>query len=88
MNINFDLRINEIENTIARWEYRFLSPLGRACVVKTLLIPKITHIALILPSLCKKILSSLENKLFDFIWKGKDKVARVDAKSAESRGGA
>ena len=87
MNRNFDLKIRDIENTMSKWEYRFLSPLGRACVVKTLLIPKINHISLVLPSLNNKDLKKLEDKLYSFIWKGRDKVARADAKAPEKKGG-
>jgi len=54
---------------------------------QTLLIPKINHISLVLPSLNKKDLKSLEHKLYSFIWKGRDKMARVDAKAPEKMGG-
>ena len=87
MELNIAKKIDEIEKDMKKWEYRLLTPLGRACIVKTLLIPKITYISLTIPTIEKKIIKSLENKLYQFIWKGRDKVAKADAKTRENRGG-
>ena len=87
MELNITKKIDEIEKDMKKWEHRLLTPLGRACIVKTLLIPKITYISLTIPTIEKKIIKSLENKLYQFIWKGRDKVARADAKTRENRGG-
>ena len=69
------------------WQYRFLTPLGRACVAKTLLLSKLSHLAFVIPSVNKHKLKLIENEIYQFIWKGADKVARTAAKQSESRGG-
>ena len=43
---NIGKKLNEIDRIIANWKYRFLSPLGKAVIVKSLLLSKINHIAL------------------------------------------
>ena len=45
------------------------------------------NIAFAVPSMDKKLIKGLEDKIFNFIWKGPDKVARVDAKKKEIEGG-
>jgi len=74
-------------NLMNNWEYRFLTPYGRSCIAKTLVIPKLTHISLAIPSLNKQILIKLDNLIYKFIWKGQDKTARACAKMEEHRGG-
>ncbi len=87
MDVNINSKIVEIEKTMGAWEYRFLTPYGRACVVKTLIIPKLTHISLAIPTLNKITIKRIEDLCYKFIWKGTDKIARTDAKTVESKGG-
>ena len=84
---NIELKLNEIDKLIQSWKYRFLTPIGRACIAKTLLLSKINHLAFVLPNLSKKIIKLIEDKVYKFIWKGMDKVARMDAKEKWSKGG-
>ena len=44
------------------------------------MLSKITHLAVVLPVLDRKFIKKLENILYEFIWKGRDLVAREDAK--------
>ena len=87
MHENYYLKIKEIEKCAESWKYRYLSPYGSICIAKTLLLSKISHLAIVLPSLSKKQLKTLEDKVYHFIWGGTDKVARADAKLAEKKGG-
>lgn len=84
---NFSLKMNEIRGVIKTWHYRFISPIGRACIAKTLLLSKLSHLAFTIPSLSKNCLKKLESEIYEFIWKGREKVARADAKQPETRGG-
>ena len=85
---NFELKLLDIDKTVDNWKYRFLSPYGSICVAKTLLLSKLSHLAIILPNLSPAKLKIIEDKIFKFIWKGnKDKVARIDAKNPEKKGG-
>ena len=87
METNFDLKVDIIKSTITNWKHRYLSPLGKLCVVKTLLMSKVAHLALVLPNLSKTKIKIIEDILYNFIWDGPDKVARWDAKMPERIGG-
>ena len=87
MESNFEIKLIEIKSVIQHWQYRFLSPIGRACVAKTLLLSKLSHLASVIPIVNKNKLKEIENLIYNFIWQGKEKVARQDSKQAENRGG-
>ena len=87
MQENFDTKVREIEQTIGNWKHRFLSPLGRLVIVKTLLLSKIAHVAIVLPTVSNKLVKKLESMIFSFIWGKSSNVARVDAKKPETEGG-
>ena len=87
MDKNFDIKMREINDVISAWQYRFISPIGRACVTKTLLLSKLSHLAFVIPAINKQRLKNIESLLYNFIWGGKEKVSRNDAKQPETRGG-
>ena len=74
--LNFEKRILDIEKEIMSWSKRNISTLGKITVVKSLLIPKITHLLISLPRPDKQMISKLEKILFKFIWNGNDRVSR------------
>ena len=86
MEINFENNLIEIKSVIQHWQYRFLSPIGRACIAKTLLLSKLSHLASVIPTVNKNKLKEIENLIYNFIWQGKEKVARQDSKQSENRG--
>ena len=54
-----------------------MTPFGKITVIKSLALSKISHIALVLPSLNAKMFKDIEKILFKFLWNGKsEKVAR------------
>ena len=57
----------DIEKEIMSWSKRNISTLGKITVVKSLLIPKITHLLISLPRPDKQMISKLEKILFKFI---------------------
>ena len=68
--------------------YRHLTPLGKICIVKSLALSKLSHLALVIPSLTQQRLKQLNSTLFKFIWNGKpDKVSRKDIIKPVSKGG-
>ena len=87
MKENYNEKILEIEREIKNWKHRFLTPLGRLVIVKSLLLSKIAHVAIVLPSIENRKIKALEDMLYDFIWKGKNKVAREDSKRSIGNGG-
>ena len=60
-----------------QWSKRDLTPLGRITVIKTLIISKIIHFLIALPSPSDKLLKQINSMFFSFIWNGQpDKIKR------------
>jgi len=38
MSINYETKIKEMRYIMKSWQYRFITPIGRNCIVKTLLL--------------------------------------------------
>ena len=78
----------EISKLLNNWKNRYLSPFGKITVIKTLALPKITHIALVTPELDYNYAKKLEIMFYKFLWNGKpDKIAREACKMPYSKGG-
>ena len=88
MENNFSTKIGEIKKIFSCWLYRKLSPYGKVVIIKTLALSKLSHAALVVPSLGKNNIKELESLIFNFLWDGKpDKVARESTKISEKLGG-
>ena len=68
METNFKDKIDEIKKLLNAWFYRKLTPYGKICLIKTLALSKLSHIALVIPSLEKKDLQELEKIIYTFLW--------------------
>merc|ERR1712015_316351 len=88
-DVNFKMKVDEIIKVAKSWQYRLLTPIGRAVIAKTLMLSKINHLIFVLPNITKKRQQEIEALIFEFIWggKGKDKVNRNDAKQDFKKGG-
>ena len=76
--LNYRVKLNSIRKTISSWSKRNLSTIGRITVVKSILIPKLTHLFMALPNPDRKYLKELNTLLFNYIWNSKvDRVART-----------
>ena len=87
---NITIIMKDLVQLSKTWQYRFLTPLGRNVIAKSLFIPKICHIVSVVPQLDKKILDKFEDLIYDFIWGGKEKrraFARKDAQVLTYDGG-
>ena len=88
MERNLETKIEEIRKLFNCWIYRNLTPYGRIVIVKTLALSKLSHAALVIPTLNKVKIKEIEGLMFKFIWGNKpDKVARDDSKLSERAGG-
>ena len=56
IEMNYDNKIGEMRRIIKNWQYRLISHLGRACVAKTQVLSKLSHLAFVLPGIGKKSL--------------------------------
>ena len=88
MECNYESKVKEIKQVFNSWMNRTLTVYGKSVVIKTLALPKLTHLALVLPNLDKMKIKQLESLIFTFLWGNKpDKVNREDAKLSEKAGG-
>ena len=86
--LNFENKINEIERMIKSWSRRMLSTAGKITVVKSILLPKLTHLFISLPNPSDKQIKDLENLFYKFIWNNKvDKIARKNLIQDFNKGG-
>ena len=86
--LNFNKRILDIKKLIGSWSRRILTPIGKISVVKTIMIPKLTHLFISLPNPSDKIIDELRKLFFNFIWNNKpDRVARTTFYHNYSQGG-
>jgi len=77
VNVNYTTTMQAITKQIHHWSKRFLTVLGRITVVKTLLLPKMNHLVLSLPTPHDDIIRDINSKFYQFIWGGKvDRVSR------------
>ena len=74
--LNFKEIIDAIKTKLQLWKWRNLTIIGRIQIVKTFVIPLILYRA---GSICidKDVVTKADRIIFDFIWKGRDKVKRV-----------
>ena len=74
--LNVDDLISSIQQKLRIWRWRDLTIIGRIQIVKTFIIP----IFLYSPSLIsvnREFVKDVNKIIFDFIWKGKDKIKRA-----------
>ena len=87
-DINIAPKLIEIQRDINSWSKRDLTPFGKVVVIRTLLISKIVHIFISLPTPSKNTILNINKMLFEFLWDGKpDKIKRNIAKQKLERGG-
>ena len=77
-DININNKIREIQKLVYIWSSRNLTPYGKITIIKSLLISKITHILLSLPSPNQKTFEELENIFKRFVWNYKNPKFRKE----------
>ena len=86
-DINFGDRLGEIKKIISAWSKRQLSPLGKIVVIKSIILPKLTHLFVSLPKPSFDWLKELEKILYQFIWDHNDRIQRCQLIQDYSMGG-
>ena len=85
---NIQLKMPTIKNELAQWNRRCLTPIGRICIVKALLLSKLVHLFIALPNPSTKCTKELERLLFRFVWGHKnDKIKRTKLVQQYSKDG-
>ena len=89
MDINYEIAKSKVKAVANSWRNRYVSVYGKVCVVKMLMLPKLTHIATVLPNLKAKQISEIEKIWYKYI-SPKKGAARADRKTIHAptaRGG-
>jgi len=70
--INYQLKLNEINNLLIQWSHRIVSSIGKNVVIKTLALSKINHLIISLPI---PNIKKMQNMFYSYLWRGgPDKV--------------
>ena len=74
--LNFNEKIQKIRSLIKLWNRRYLTPLGKITVIKTLLLPKLNHLFISIPNPSEQIIKELNNIFFFFFmgWPSKNQT--------------
>ena len=75
--INYNNEIVNIKKLVKLWKRRYLTPLGKITVVKTLLIPILNHLFISLPNPSENVIKELNTIFYDFIWSGIAKIKQT-----------
>ena len=88
IELNYNIHLPKIKACIKQWSRRLLTPIGRVTVAKSIIIPKLNHLFISLPTPPSYILSTLTSDLFHFIWnKNCDKIKRETVTQDKYLGG-
>ena len=75
---NIKEKMTAVRKDLHQWKRRNLTPIGKICIIKTILISKLVHLFISLPNPPTNFFKEIEGLLFDFIWNGKrDKIKRT-----------
>ena len=85
---NLEKPLQKIKNIMKTWKQRQLTPIGRICLIKSLLASQLTYRQTVIPLPKSDFYEKLEKEMFEFIWqKKKDKIARNTLKKELEEGG-
>ena len=74
LDINFNEKINKIKNITKVWKRRYLTPLGKITVIKTLLLPILNHLFISLPNPDDTKIKCINSIFYEFLWNGPAKI--------------
>ena len=76
MQNNFYDKLTGIKFQIRLWSWRGRSLFGKFTIIKSLLLPRVFYISAILPS-PSEFIKAFQTIIYNFLWKGPDKIART-----------
>ena len=77
LELNFLHNIAQIRKLVSHWNKRYLTPLGKITVIKSIFLSKLNHLFSSLPNPHSLCLETLNDIFFKFIWSNKpDKIKR------------
>ena len=76
--LNLEKKLVLLENDIAQWKRRYITPVGKITVIKSLLLAKLVHIFMALPNPSDQYIKRIEGTLYKFLWNDKpDRIKRT-----------
>ena len=72
--INFKEKICKMKNILKLWNRRYLTPLGKITVIKTLLLPILNHLFISLPNPKEDVIKEFNTMFFNFLWSATAKI--------------
>lgn len=88
LDLNFKEKIIQIEKELKQWSKRILTPFGRITILKSLIISKLNHLFLALPTPTDETINKLQRSFFQFIWQsGTDRIKREVLMQSYENGG-
>ncbi len=63
IDLNFNCKLEKLQNSINHWKRRLLTPLGRLTVIKTLLVPTLNHMFISLPNPNESVLKKINSMI-------------------------
>ena len=74
---NYDKCMTSMKKLISIWEKRNLTVLGRVVVIKSLVLPKLSYVAQMLPNPGKEYVKEVDDILYKYTWNNKpDRIKR------------
>ena len=70
-----------------QWKRRYLTPIGKITVIRTLLLPMFNHLFMSIPNPGVDILMAIQNSFYEFLWHGPAKIRRNVVVKQYSEGG-
>ena len=67
----------KIKSLIKLWKRRYLTPLGKITVIKTLLLQILNHLFISIPNPNDRILNELNTMFYDILWEGPAKIKQT-----------
>ena len=86
--LNFPEKVRDIKETINKWNRRYLTPLGKITVIKTLLMSKLNHAFSTLPDPEDKLIKEINDIFFKFIWSNKPAKINREVVTLDKNSGA
>ena len=75
--LNFSAILDSLKTTLNSWQRRNLTITGKIQVIKSFALPKFVYRASLI-SLAKTMIKTINSIMFKFLWKGKDKIKRLE----------
>ena len=67
MDSNYEECFQKVKSDLSSWKHRFLTVFDKITVIKTMCLPKFTHIATVIPSLSLKRINEIEREFEIFL---------------------